>query len=562
MKTKSLILFILFLTAAHAQVVFEPSWHDVYNYLDRLSQKGVIEYDDLLKPLPRTYIYEKLVEAEKKENQLTNLEKEELNYFKKEYFFEMKLTGDTAQYNKSPNFFGKDEAGRFRLFSYSNEVFKVNVSPVLGYKLTWPGKERNRNSWNGLYSYGYLSGLIGYSMDLRVHNEQGSYLDPFRYFTPEQGIIPSARTNLESHENSFDYSEVKGMVSAGWSWGDIVFAKDFITYGYAKSGNLVLSDKAPSYPFIRIDIHPVKWLNFHYFHAWLSSDVIDSVNYEAGLRSIYRNKYFAWHCLTVTPLIGLDVSLGESVVYADRLEPVYLMPFMFYFLADNYLSNREEGHKGDSNLQLFLSVSSRNHIKNTHLYGTFFVDELTLAGLTGSLLSYNKHTMGGTVFGSSRVRSQLGFTLGGSIADLPVENLTFTVEYTRINPFVYQHHDPAQTYANSGYILGDWIGPNADIFYLNFNYRILRGLQFNLWGEYIRRGSESDSLQYANTQPPFLYGLNQHYKYFGINLNYEPVHEFNAAISFRTNLESDEQSDGLFIDNRINEFSFSVYYGL
>ena len=148
------------------------------------------------------------------------------------------------------------------------------------------------------------------------------------------------------------------------------------------------------------------------------------------------------------------------------------------------------------------------------------------------------------------------------LTDLRLENLSVTMEYTRINPFVYQHHDPAQTYTNSGYILGDWIGPNSDLFYLNFNYRVLRGLQVNLWTEYIRRGSESDSLQYADTQPPFLYGLNHRYKYYGLNLKYEPIHELNVTAGFRINMESDEQAAGSFIDSKVNEFSFSVYYGL
>ena len=396
--------------AAYPQVVFEPLSHDVYNFLDRLSRKGIIELDDLIKPLPRKYIFEKLNEAEAKEEQLTSLEKEELDYFGKEYFFEMKLAGDTAQYNKSSNFFGKDEAGRFRLFSYGDKTFKIDLSPIMGYQLTFPGKERNRNTWNGFYTYGYLSDFLGYSMDFRVHNESGSYVDTYKYLTPDEGIIPNVRTDLREHSNTIDYSEVKGMISADWGWGDFIFAKDFITYGYSKTGNLVLSGKAPSFPYVRIDLHPLKWLKFYYFHAWLASDIIDSLKYDAGFRDIYRNKYLAWHSLVISPLKGLDLSVGESVIYADQLEPVFLMPFMFYFLADDFLSNRSQANRGDANSQIFLSVSSRDHIKNTHLYGTLFVDELTLAGLTGSIFSGARSK--GTVFGSSRNRTQLGFTIG------------------------------------------------------------------------------------------------------------------------------------------------------
>jgi len=397
-------------------------------------------------------------------------------------------------------------------------------------------------------------------MDVRVHNESGSYIDAFKYFTPETGIIPNTRYP-STHENSIDYSEVKGMLSYDWDWGDLVFAKDYITYGYAQSGNLVLSTKAPSYPYIRLDLHPVKWLAFHYFHAWLASDVIDSLNFIEGQRNIYRNKYFTWHSLVVTPTKGLDLSVGESVIYADQLEPVYLMPFMFYFLADDFLSNRyDAARRGDANSQIFFSVSSRDHIKDTHLYGTMFIDELTLAGLTGTIFSNNRTT--GSLFHSPRNRTQLGFTLGCSVTDMPINNLTITTEYTRINPFVYQHHDPAQTYTNAGYIMGDWIGPNSDLAYLNLNYIFFRGFQMNIWGEYIRKGSDSDSLQYASTQPDFLYGLKNYYKYFGVTLKYQPIHELNFELSYRTNGTSSEQDDGSYIDNQIRQFSFAVYYGL
>jgi hypothetical protein len=556
MKKLLISVFILsVLITLKAQVVMEPLDHDIYNFLDILSQKGVIELDDVLKPLPRKYIYQKLQEAKQNVNQLTDLEKQELNYYEKEYFFERKLAGDTTTYKKNPNFIGKDEAGRYRFFSFGNKMFKVDVSPILGYQLTLPGDKRNVNTWNGFYTYGYFSDYLGYSMDVRVHNESGSYLDENKYFTPKEGIISSY-----VYDNSIDYSEVKGMVSADWGWGDFIFAKDFITYGYAQSGNLILSNKAPSFPYIRLDLQPVSWLKFHYFHAWLASDVIDSLNFNAGYRNIYRNKFLAWHSLVVTPAKGFDISLGESVVYADQVEPIYLMPFMFYFLADDYLSNRYPADRGDANSQGFFTISSRNFIENTHLYGTLFIDELTLAGVTGYVLSNNKTT--GALFDSPHNRTEAGATLGVSVTDLPVDNLTLTAEYTRINPFVYQHHDPAQTYTNAGYIMGDWIGPNSDLVYLDLNYRIIRGLEFDAWGEYIRKGSDSDSLQYAEVQPPFLYGLNHHYQYFGLNLKYEPIHELHINASYSNYLVSDQQDDQSYIGTRTNTFSFSIYYGL
>ena len=44
------------------------------------------------------------------------------------------------------------------------------------------------------------------------------------------------------------------------------------------NGLLVMSQKAPSFPLIRLDINPIEWLSFNYFHAWIASDVVDTTS--------------------------------------------------------------------------------------------------------------------------------------------------------------------------------------------------------------------------------------------------------------------------------------------
>ena len=69
-KTMKLTLVVIsvfmMLCTLRAQVVFEPLNKDIYSYLERLSNKGIIELDDLFKPLSRKYMAEKLVEAKGK----------------------------------------------------------------------------------------------------------------------------------------------------------------------------------------------------------------------------------------------------------------------------------------------------------------------------------------------------------------------------------------------------------------------------------------------------------------------------------------------------------------
>src|SRR5690606_4010119 len=143
------LLFIVILTfspGVFTQVVYEPIDNDVYNYLSRLSSKGVIVFDDIFKPLSRKYISEKLNEAEVKIDKLTSLEREELIFFKREFYIESRDFID----NESSGFFESDSLNRFRLFYYTGEYLKINASPILRYKLEWPGKKRS-----GLFSNGF-----------------------------------------------------------------------------------------------------------------------------------------------------------------------------------------------------------------------------------------------------------------------------------------------------------------------------------------------------------------------------------------------------------------------
>lgn len=557
-----LTIYLLLLTAcSSAQTVYEPISHDgIYKFLARLAQKGIIEFNDNFRPVSRKYIAEKLEEVVRDyslqstaDKGLNNLEREELEFYLKDYGIELnflesqqKTKNENSKFKiQNPKFLSYDPYNRWRLFSYSDELFKLNVSPILGIEAGSNAGAKQTHTWNGVSLYGYLGRHIGFSFDFRDNDESGNNIDVTKSFTPQTGVIVAKSTS-----NSIQYSEVHANISTNWSWGEFTIGKDFLNWGYGESGLLVLSDKAPSFPFIRLDIQPVKWFRFNYIHGWLSSDVIDSnasyATYRKGVtRDVFRNKFLASHTVTLTPLKGLDISLGESVIYSDKLEIAYLMPIMFFRLADHYLSsgNNDAG----SNSQFFLGISSRDNLKNTHLYGTWFIDEFTLSG----------------AFDPQKQRNQFGFTLGGSVTDLPVENLTFTSEFTKIYPFVYSHYIPTQTYESSSYVMGHWMGYNADLIYASLNYRFIRGLQTTLWGEYIRRGGRGVvDQQYLQPQPPFLFGLRNNYTYWGFDVKYEITHELFVRGKFQSSLVSSEQSNGSFIDTRTNQFFASVYYGI
>lgn len=548
---KKIFLFLVFSSLTFSQVVYEPLYRDVYSFLSRLSQKSIIVFDDQIRPVSRKYIAQKLLEASENSSELTALEKQELEFFNKDFKFEFDLIKKVETDSSQLKIFGYDDGDRLRLFSYRDNRFSINVSPILGMKIGSRDSEKLTHIWNGIYTYGYVDNFIGFSFDFRDNQEKGTAIDKYKNFTPVTGVDARTVDNIVDYPNNkMEYSEVNAVLATDWSWGSISVGKGFHEWGYGESGLLVLSQKPPSYGFIRLDINPVSWLKFNYMHGWLSSDIPDSNSFfynKAGTISFsFKDKFIATHSLTITPLTGLDLAVGESIIYDDKLEFLYLIPIMFFRLADHQLSNQTNAAGG--NAQFFFSASSKGQIKNTHLYGTLFIDEITLSGL----------------FDSYKQRNQLGFTLGGSITDLPLENLTATVEYTKIYPFVYNHYIQTKDYKSDNYTLGHWMGNNADQIYLSLNYRIFRGLQTTIWGQYIRKGEAGNIQQQYNIQPqpPFLFGLRKNYSYLGAEIKYEYTHELFAKLNFQTTNSSIQQQDFSFVDKRLNEFYFSVYYGL
>jgi hypothetical protein len=537
------LLLIASASIAFSQVVYEPIHSDVYTFMDLMAQKGVIQFHDEIRPVSREYIAKKLLELKETGSELTDLEKEELDFYLKD--FGMEIANLKNKDSSSTTIVNADPYDRIRLFAYGDTLFKVNVSPILGYETGKLGGAKYSYRWNGLYLYGYLGNNIGYSLRFQDNSEDGTTIDKTKNFTPNTGIVLS-RTDL----NNIQYDDIEANLAYNWSWGELSVGKDYLNWGYGQSGLLVLSDKAPSFPFIRLDMRFTSWLSFNYIHAWLNSGIIDSTQlYSTSLpglkNTVFENKFFAEHSLILTPTAGLDISLGESIVYSNQLQLSYLIPVMFFFSVNHYLSENNEGARGNS--QFFMSVSSKNQIKNTHLYGTLFIDELSLEG----------------IFNPATQRNQIGFTLGGSVTDLPVNNITFTLEYTKIYPYVYNMYNSTITYQNNGYIMGDWIGDNADLIYAALNYRFLRGLQSTLWVQYIRKGAEETAVQSADQpQPPFLFGLRTNYSYFGFNAKYEIIHELFASLQYQTTKISAEQSNLAYVDSRVNQFTIGLYYGI
>lgn len=491
MKSKLFFFFLLItLSCARAQVVHEHHDNDIYQYLSRMAAKGLIKFDDQIRPLSRVYLEACLDSLTVKEGELTKIERAELLFYLRD-FSDSKAISNFPE-KASAAFFRKDNWNRIRGLTLSGKDVMMRIDPILnGGVITGSGRSIKVYG-SGFRLYGYGGKHWSWHVSFNDVTEQGTGIDTLRNTSGVTGAVG----RISSNKKSFNYSEFRGGVSYAWKNGAITFGQDYLLFGYGENGRIILSEKSPSFPQIRLDYQPLPWLKFNYTHAWLQSNIIDSnrsyntgVGTYGGRRDIYVPKFMAIHSLQFTPVKGLDINLGESMVYSDQLNMAYLMPFMF-FKAYDLISSNENINAG-SNGQLFLQVSSRNHLKKTHLYGSLFIDEVKI----------------GSIFNRSKSRNQLGYTLGMNITDVGLPYLTLGAEYTRVNPFVYRNLHPAQNYTNSDYVMGDWMGNNADRFLLFARYTPLARLRLMLRYEHIRKGGPGtlDQQYFQQPQPSFLF---------------------------------------------------------
>lgn len=558
MKKKIIVLYlIIFSSFTFGQVIYVPLENGIYDFLERQNLKGNIILNDEIKPFSRIYIAHKLTELKniviQDSNVLNKVEQEDLKFYLEEYFYEVnkiEITSPIQDENKiNTSDITNQIKERWYLFNYSDSLFNLKLSPIAGYEVSSSGIKTGHSRWIGFSAFSTYSDWFGASLDIRDKGEFGENVDKEKSFSEVRGAW------YKNAPDGIEYSDVKGGITFSWSWGNVSLIKDYLQWGHGKFGQLILSDKAPSFPQVRLNLTPVPWLRFSYMHGWLNSLVIDSAaSYYAypgtiseRLRESYISKYIAANLITVTPWKRIDISIGNAIVYSGDLRPEFFIPFMIFKFLDH---NTGRGDIGDGNGMMFFDLSIK-YPERIKFYSTLFIDVTEIR----NILKRNFNN------------TWTGFTLGSKTIDLLLPNLDFTIEYTRINPWVYEHKDEVTTYKHLDYSLGHWLGQNSDQLRIQLNYQLLRGLKFMLYGEKIRKGG-MDEIFYAyddiNTSGrSFLYGLIRKESRIGLSASYEYMHNLIAQLKYTYSDISDENIDRLnSLENSKNYFSLSVFYNL
>jgi hypothetical protein len=462
---KKIILVIILMTgmlASQSQVVYEHiSNTAIYDFLDELANAKLIEINSAIKPYSRIFIAQKLDEVSKKQDQLSKRQQKELEFYLKDYRLELEYT---TKGMKPLNIFPKNDHLATALnplgIHYRDSIFALSVRPIWGIDYYNNANGSAYHRWGGVEAFAYIAKNLGGYTNLRDNYESEIITDP-DYFNQYQSAPLKVRS-----DGGADYSEARGGLMVSWNWGAVGIVKDHNEWGNNYNGSNILSGRTPSFAQIKLQLTPIRWFEFNYFHGWLVSEVVDSSRSywdNGAYRAVFYPKYIAANMFTFRPVRHLEISIGNSIVYSDmNVHLAYLVPFLFYKSVDHTLNVTNQAGQTGQNAQLFLDISSRN-IKNLHLFLSLYVDEFSIERVTIPE-EYNF----------------LSWKGGFRLSNWPLHNVILTGEYTYTLPMTYQHNVATTTFESNNYNLGHYLHDNSQEFFIALCYKPVRGLTLDL----------------------------------------------------------------------------------
>ena len=515
----------------------------VYEFLDELAGLQVTEINSAVKPYSRLYIAQRLHEADQKREQLNSRQLKELDFYLMDFGKELDDPGSygiKAFWQKGlkaqPDRTATTRSGR-DLFHYRDSLFSLTVNPIIGGELFANSSGRATYLRNGAEVRGYVQ-RWGFYASLRDNHEKPLLGRP-EYLTKREG----------GHiKGSTDWSEMQGGVTWSWKWGNAGLVKERQQWGNNYNGANILGGNNPTFVQLQLHLNPAKWFNFNYFHGWLNSMVVDSSrsywvtnSYGTDYREVYHKKYIAANMFSFIPVKNLILSAGNSIVYNDRhFNPAYLIPLFFYKSVDHSQTSGID----NMNSQMFVDISSRN-IKNLHLHLTLFVDELSVSRFT-EIDEWNF----------------LSWKTGFRLSNFPLQNLSFTTEFTYTYPLSYQHYVPTLTFETAGFNLGHYLKDNAREWYLALDYKPVRTLNISLFFIDAIRGPDYNSLGGSRLGNPPLESVEWHNTSFGLKGSYQIINDLYTWLFFTSgNIRGEEKWGPEYFFGRKNTFNIGITAG-
>ena len=478
----ALLGIVLSLTAQNIPVPLTSA--RLYDLLDELATDGVITLNEATRPFTRRQIAALLQTAEQRDSLMDKRQKADVAF----YLNELALERDTIR----EAFVQYTDHRTYNLslcdpqFSYltRDKKFKMQIRPILGAEITGSKKGAIIKRWWGADIQMDIVNHISIWGSLRDVSWNGKIGLRSKYFPTEYNKIDGAKLTKGTFLNNLqgveykeaeyggDFSDSKGGISLYTWWGSISLSRENIRWGDAYHASNILSGHNPAVPQVSLQLTPVWWFQFDYFHAWLVSNQLNTNDYytelndydiQSGqylLRQQYRqrSKYMAANMFTFMPCKWVHFSFGNSIVYAEQNpQAAYFIPVAFFKSLDHLLTKGAKSENQNSQVFATLTVRPVEHLK---LYGSFYADEIKW----GRFKPSNKE--------KNPISYLVGFDWGG----WPVRGLSLKFEFMRSYIACYTHSIGAIDYTSNSYLMGHYMGDNAQSVFVELSYRPIRGM--------------------------------------------------------------------------------------
>ena len=322
-----------------------------------------------------------------------------------------------------------------------NEEYSLVVNPILNIMIAKEmGSEKTVwNNTRGIIADGKLgSRFTFYSSFLENQSVFPSYLMN-TIVGKSAWIVPGQGESRWSLDSLLDYTMASGHFTYNLSkFSDIQFGtgKNFIGDGYR---SMILSDNAFNYPFLRVQTAAgiFQYTNLYMEHM----DLISNPSEEFA----YDKKYMTLHHLSANITNRLNVGIFESIIWENTRTPelsgfdiAYLNPIIFLRPVEFSLNSSDNALMG-----LNYKFKTTN---NSHIYGQFLIDELSLPSLNA---------------GDNWWGKKYAYQMGGKYFDaFGLDNLIFQIEHNFARPYTYSHYNTSQNYGHYFQSLAHPLGAN------------------------------------------------------------------------------------------------------
>lgn len=505
-----------------------PVDHWAYDYLDRLKVKGLLKnFLNQTRPIPRTEVARAIWQVtravEGDDPRITGVERSQLEWLQMEFAEELQ--------DYTPSVMRQER----HLFSWSDEN-KGLVLDVAGKGQGHLGRfRRTDRCLLDIRATIQARGFFGESLTYAATVVKGQVNSNFEQLSKEDVGLTGYFDSRGSYAY-YDWSHAQ--VNVKLHGLELQLGRQPISWGPGARGNLALSDYPPAYDFFQIRAS-VRQVRFIHLHGFLLPEVKTEYQTPQGfIRSEYPNKFVAAHRLEIQIFSRVDLGLTEAIIYGERgLDLAYLNPLVFFWSAQH------SSHDRDNEI---LSADLRvRPIQGLSLYGAVFIDELYLKKLF-----------------AQDARNKAAFQGGLCLVDpLGLADTDLRLEYTRVQPCVYTHKFPVNTYRHDGVVLGHWLEQNGDDLFLAVRHRFSRSLRLSTQLARTRQG-EKGEMPWCHAEPwrySFLDGIVDRTQTLGLSLDYEPIHNLRASLSYeRTERRNKDLQAG--DDETLNQFSLALSF--